>query len=353
MRRAAFVAAVFIAAMASCASAGIKWIERDYDFGLMKEIAGPKTGTSRFVNTGSDTISIFSVRPSCGCTTADYSDTPLAPGDTAVVSYTYNPKMRPGKFDKSVKVRLSNGERHSIRITGNVIGTPESLASIYPIDAGDIRLSDASIHAGDVTYGRTRAFFVNAYSLPLDTIFPTAVSGSEGLVVTPSRKKAGPGDIITFSLNFDSRRHGMYGPVDIPVTFRADHGSEPVTLHFHAFVLPDTEVLRLQQKDKNPSCDLSPDPIDLGMNVGTDKIMTEFRITNGGSGPLHILRLHTPSEAVRFGTTPKEIKTGKTAVIKLEIDPGALPNGPFRIPIDIISDDPAHPHLRLPISGNK
>ncbi len=353
MTRSAFASAALIAAMVPCATAGIKWIERDYDFGLMKEIAGPKTGTSRFVNIGPDTISIFSVRPSCGCTTADYSDTPLAPGDTAVVSYTYNPEMRPGKFDKSVKVRLSNGERHSIRITGNVLGTPESLATLYPVDAGGIRLSDASIQAGDVTFGRTRAFFVNAYSLTLDSISPTVVSGSEGLVVTPSRPKAGPGDIITYSLNFDSRRNGTYGPVEIPVTFKADADSETVTLAFKAFVLPDTEVLTLRQKGKNPSCELSPDPIDLGMNVSDSKVKTELRVTNGGTGPLHILRLHAPSDAIKFGKTPHEIKPGKSAGIKLVINPAGLPSGPFRIPLDIITDDPAHPHLRLHISGNK
>ncbi len=265
MGKAALTAVSLLAAMSLCATAEIRWIDRDYDFGLMKEIAGPKTGTSRFVNLGPDTVTIFSVRPSCGCTTADYSDAPIAPGDTAVVSYTYNPDMRPGKFDKSVKVRLSNGDRYSIRITGNVLGTPESLATLYPVDAGDIRLSDAVIQAGDVTFGRTRAFFVNAYSLPLDSISPVVVSGSQGLAVTPSRPKAGPGDIITYSVNFDSRRHGVYGPVEIPVTFRADAASEPATVTFHAFVLPDTEALTLHQKGKHPACDLTPDPIDLGM----------------------------------------------------------------------------------------
>lgn len=353
MGKAALTAVSLLAAMSLCATAEIRWIDRDYDFGLMKEIAGPKTGTSRFVNLGPDTVTIFSVRPSCGCTTADYSDAPIAPGDTAVVSYTYNPDMRPGKFDKSVKVRLSNGDRYSIRITGNVLGTPESLATLYPVDAGDIRLSDAVIQAGDVTFGRTRAFFVNAYSLPLDSISPVVVSGSQGLAVTPSRPKAGPGDIITYSVNFDSRRHGVYGPVEIPVTFRADAASEPATVTFHAFVLPDTEALTLHQKGKHPACDLTPDPIDLGMSVGTGRVRTELTVTNSGSGPLHILRLYAPSDAVSFGKLPKEIKPGKSARIKVEVDAASLSGGPFRIPVDVITDDPVHPHLQISVSGNK
>lgn len=30
----------------------IVWLEKEYDFGLMKEEAGPKTGSVRLVNTG-------------------------------------------------------------------------------------------------------------------------------------------------------------------------------------------------------------------------------------------------------------------------------------------------------------
>jgi len=170
-----------------------------------------------------------------------------------VVSYTYDPHMRPGKFDKSVKVRLSNGDRYSIRITGNVLGTPESLATLFPVDAGEMRLTDAVINAGEVTFGKSPVFFFNAYSMPLDSISPAVRSASPGLVVKPSKPKAGPGDIVTYSLGFDSRRHGVYGHVDIPVEFKADPASDasPVTVGFRAFVLPDTEYLLLKQKGAN------------------------------------------------------------------------------------------------------
>jgi hypothetical protein len=350
-------AMILLAASVACADmpvASIRWIDRDYDFGLMKEQAGPKTGHSRFVNLGPDTISIFSVKPSCGCTSAEFSDAPIAPGDTALIAYTYDPEMRPGKFDKSVKVRLSNGDRYSIRITGNVLGTPESLATLYPVDAGEMRLTDAVINAGDITDTESQVFFFNAYSLPLDTIYPSVKSPSAGLVINPSKPKAGPGDLITYSLNFLPRRHSQYGPVEIPVEFTADPagGSEPVTVTFRAFVLPDTERLSLRQQGKNPICEPAPDPIDLGMSV-SGPVKTEFTIRNAGKAPLDILRIFSTSEAVRFDKIPDRIKPGKTARIKVEFDPALLPSGPFRIPLGIITTDPLHPHLELPLAGIK
>lgn len=331
--------------------AAIKWIDRDYDFGLMKEQAGPKTGHSRFVNMGPDTVAVFSVKPSCGCTSAEFSDEPLAPGDTAVISYTYDPAMRPGKFDKHVNVRLTNGDRYSIRITGNVLGTPESLSLLYPVDAGDLRLSDPVLNAGEITFGKSPMMFVNAYSLATDSVTPTVTPASPALTAIPSQPKAGSGDIITYSISFDSRSYGKYGPVEIPFSISAD-GSEGTTVVCRAYVLPDTDRLLMAQQGKNPVCELSPDPIDLGLDVsGVTK--SEFTVHNAGKGPLHILHLAAEADGVTFGKLPKEIKPGKSARISVEINPALMPDGPFRIPLEIITDDPHNPRLHLPIAGFK
>lgn len=332
--------------------ASVKWIEKDFDFGLMKEIAGPKTGTSRFVNLGPDTLSVFNVRPSCGCTSADFFDGPIAPGDTAFISYTYNPEMRPGKFDKSVKVILSDGSRHTIRITGNVLGTPESLATLYPVDAGDIRLSEVAVNAGEVPFGRTPVAFVNAYSLSLDSISPLVSSPAKGLVITPSDLPAGPGDIITYTLTFDSRAFGQYGPVEIPISFAA-HGGDAVSIPFRAYVVPDTDALIRMQQGKTPACEFTPDPIDLGEIAAGTPLEREFIISNPGSGPLRLFRILADSAAFSFGKIPETVKPGKRVKIKLRINPADLPDGPFRIPLTILSSDPLHTKSTLNVAGFK
>lgn len=334
--------------------AGIRWLEKDYDFGLMREIAGPQTGHSRLVNEGPDTLQIFSVKPSCGCTSAEFSDAPIAPGDTAVISYTYNPEMRPGKFDKSVKVRFSNGERVSIKIIGNVLGTPESLSLLYPVDAGRMRISADVIDAEDVVFGRSPIFFVNAYSMSIDSVRPVVRSSSPGLILTPSATGAGPGDVITYSLNFDSRKHGQFGRVQIPVSFDASlpgDESEPMNLIFNAFVLPDTNALLTRQGNKHPSAFTESSVINIG-TPSERQIKTEIVVGNRGDSPLQILAVSTPSDDFKAGRWPKEIKPGKTASVKLTIDRAGLPSGPFRLPVDIVTTDPDRPRTTVYITGN-
>ena len=337
----------------SLRAADIKWLHRDYDFGLMKEIAGPKTGTSSFINVGQDTISIVNVRPSCGCTSADFSDAPIAPGDTAVFTYTYDPAMRPGKFMKTVRVKLSDGTSQSVKISGNVLGTPESLATLYPVEGGVFRLSDAVLDLGTVTYGRSPITFVNAYSMSLDSVYTYATAHNPAVVIKQSARKAGPGDIVTYSINFDSRKHNVYGPVEIPVTVYAGD-SDSATVALRAFVVPDAEYLTLHQNGRTPVCEVIPGPVELGMNLTRDgkPVTTKIQINNSGNGPLTPLRICTKSPAVTIGKLPKAIKNGKSARIEIKTDLSMLDPGPFRIPIDIITDDPVHPHIVVDIVGS-
>lgn len=331
-------------------SADIRWLEKDHDFGLMKEVAGPKTGMSRFVNTGPDTVSIVEVRPSCGCTSAEFTEDALAPGDTAVIRYTYDPAMRPGKFAKHVMVTLSDGRRKSIAISGNVLGTPESLATLYPVEAGRLRLSDAVLSLGEVTWGRSPVTFVNAYILSADSVMPAATCAAKGVGLKQSSRKAGPGDVVTFSISFDSRAAGHYGDVEIPVKI-TDGADGDVTVPVRAFVVPDVEYLAMRQQGKSPVANITPTIVELGERMTGGALHADITVRNGGGGPLNILAVGSKSEALSFGKLPKPVKPGKTARIRMDVDINDLPSGPFRIPIIIVTDDPAHPVVTIHASG--
>lgn len=349
MRR--FVFGCGVAVLSLCLNAEVKWLEKDYDFGLMKEIAGPQRGVSRFVNVGRDTISIFNVRPSCGCTSAEWSDAPIAPGDTSTVAYTYDPEMRPGKFDKSVKVLLSDGTHHSIRITGNVYGTPESLASLYPAEAGELRLSEVALNMGEVKYGRRPLGFVNAYCLATDSIIPTVSSTVAGLSASPSQKKAGPGDLITYTVTFDTQACGEYGPLEGELTFGTPEGEGSIP--WKAFVVPDADLLARTAGAKSGVCEIAPEPVDLGvidMAEGSKPVTAEIKVSNAGKGALEIYRVVPGSDAIELSGLPRTIKPGKSVKVKVTVDPSRLNEGPARIPVTFITSDIRNPLLDMHVS---
>lgn len=337
------------------AEAEIVWSRSTYDFGLMKEVAGPATGSVSFVNKGPGEVVITGARPSCGCTSVEYPEDPIAPGDSARISFTYDPTGRPGKFEKSIRVYIGENDTYRIGIKGNVLGTPESLQQFYPYASGDLRLSDTIISAGEMKYGAARNFFINAYNQSPDSISPKWSVSNPALRVSCSDKKMGPGDIVSFGLYFNAGDVKEMGEVEIPVVFSYDpeDGSQTQTVIFRANVTPDFSKFTPEQIDNGPRCYPIPERIDLGILMGGKQKEFCSIIHNQGKERLNVLRVTVKDKAIKIKDKPSSIKPGKKGDLKFMIDVKALPAGPFNIPVDILSDDPLHPVRTVHVVGIK
>lgn len=339
------------------ASANVRWLEKEYDFGLMKEVLGPQRGSVRFVNDGKEEIVITGARPSCGCTSVVYPTDPIAPGDTVSIEFTYNPEGRPGRFEKTIRVYINDFDANIIKITGNVLGTPESLAVFYPIETGPLRLTDDRLTANDMTYGEGRHFFVNGYNQTLDTIRPQVISKNPAVSVDVSSRALGPGDIVSFSIYFNSKKISEPGPVTLPLEVIADASdpdSERHEIIIKADLKPDFRGMTLEQEKKAPRCYLLPEKIDLGEISGKKKaIEFSFAVSNQGETPLHLLRVRSKSGSVKVTKFPTAVKPGKTGKVTAVLSASELPEGPFRTDIDVYTDDPLHPVRKLSVAGLK
>jgi hypothetical protein len=100
--------------------ASIKWEKTTYDFGQIEKNS-PAVVEFEFKNKSMVPLVINSVRPTCGCTVADYPREPVKPGKSAKITVKYNTGSI-GHFTKSIIVstNASEGETRLI-ITGEVI----------------------------------------------------------------------------------------------------------------------------------------------------------------------------------------------------------------------------------------
>jgi len=92
----------------------IQFEETTHDFGIVDEKGGPVTCDFVFENTGDAPLIISNVRASCGCTTPEWTKTPIEPGEKGSITVAYNPLGRPGAFSKVATV------------TSNVVGSESS-----------------------------------------------------------------------------------------------------------------------------------------------------------------------------------------------------------------------------------
>lgn len=120
MKRLIFaLCSILVAIAASAAGASIKFNEEVHNFGSFDESKGKVTCEFKFTNTGSSPLVLQEVKASCGCTTPEWTKTPIAPGKTGVVKATYNATGRPGAFNKTITVKSNAGET-KLTIKGEV-----------------------------------------------------------------------------------------------------------------------------------------------------------------------------------------------------------------------------------------
>ena len=86
-----------------------EWDSQAFDFGKIKQ-GVPATHEFKFTNKGKVPLVITNAQPSCGCTTPDWTRTPVAPGEKGFIKATFN-AAAVGPFTKSVTVtaNVENG----------------------------------------------------------------------------------------------------------------------------------------------------------------------------------------------------------------------------------------------------
>lgn len=91
-----------------------------YNFGKVKQNV-PAKATVMVTNIGTGVLLIEEVVPSCGCTNAEYTKTPIAPGKTGSISVTYNAAAL-GHIDKTLTVKFAGADDAKfVKLTGEVL----------------------------------------------------------------------------------------------------------------------------------------------------------------------------------------------------------------------------------------
>ncbi len=91
----------------------VNWLtEQDHDFGALHQ-GRAAAFIFKFKNTSPDTILLQTVRTTCGCTAAQYTEEPIAPGASGEVNIEYDAYQR-GGFSKKIRVFFDRQKKPEI-----------------------------------------------------------------------------------------------------------------------------------------------------------------------------------------------------------------------------------------------
>lgn len=103
--------------------AEFKFTEEKHDFGKIPQ-GKPVTTVFEFTNVGAEPLILADVRPTCGCTIADYTRVPVKKGEKGLIKITYS-AASPGPFSKAIVVTSnSKTPTKNLIILGEVVSQP-------------------------------------------------------------------------------------------------------------------------------------------------------------------------------------------------------------------------------------
>ena len=314
----------------------------------------PVTATFKITNKGDKPLVISNVTTSCGCTVADWTKEPIAPGKTGIVSSTFDAKAI-GRFQKSVGIYCNASNKPIyLAIRGEVTADPKNYTFTHPFQIGAIRLDKEEIEFEDANKGDkpTMELLVANTSDKLYTPVLMHLPPYLSAVATP--EKLGRGRTGKIKITLDTDKLPKLGLTTASVylsRFPGDKVGEENEIPVSAVLLPDFSNQTELQKKNPPHISLSSTKVEfLDLNPHQKKSQTVI-ITNTGKSDLTIQDMQVFNIAVAVKLKKTVLKPGESTKMKITVLTENLPrvNGVPRVLM--ITNDPASPSVVIRVKA--
>ena len=325
-----------------------RWSATSHHFGVIAEDSGRVECCFTLLNDSSEAIAILSARTTCGCTLSDYPRDPIAPGDSAIVTVTFDPAGRPGQFTKYINVETTGTpSKTRLAISGTVIGSEATIAQRFPVDFGALRLVHNPILIGEVSGTRIRSVYSEGYNRSSDSIRVSINKAPKWLKVNVAPSVVAPGNQLQIIFYIDPEKCPEYGLIEDSIAIAVD--DQIRSINFTLNHTEDFSQLTDAQRANAPIAFIAQRRLDFGRISGGSHPQLTATIENRGNDRLIIRRVYSDSPAIKAAVKSSSLKKGKSGEIIVEVDPMLISGSILNERITIITNDPANPvqHVRI------
>jgi len=330
-----------------------KFEKETHDFGKIQEADGAVSYTFKFINNGNAPLVIQNVRPSCGCTTPDWTKEPVMPGKTGFIKAVFNPRNRPGAFNKSLTV-TTNAEPAVSRlfIKGIVEPKPRTIADDYPTVMGGIRVKYRSFNFAKITTEKPLTKSFDVYNDSDKTItFLDEIKTPEYIKVNVNPKSIAPKSLGKIEVTYDPSIEKKLGFVSNLVVLKTDESENNIKdFRVVASVEEYFPPMNAEQLAKAPKLSFEKTVHDFGSIKQGDQVSTEFTFTNAGKSDLNIRETKASCGCTISNLEKSTLKPGETSSIKITFNSRGR-RGIQQKSISVFSNDPANPTQRITIKA--
>jgi len=326
--------------------------EKIHDFGEILEQEGHADYDFVFTNNSGRSVRIISVQASCGCTTPGWTKEPVAPGKTGFIKASFDPKGRPGYFNKSLMVTTDlSGTPITLQIKGSVVDKltvkDESLSASH----GSLKLKNNSFNLGKVYANKeatTTEFSV--INEGKDTIDFSEVVAPAYIVVTPP-KSLKPGERGVIKLKYDARAKKQYGFQVDNIELKTTDALTPVkSFPVYATIEEFFPALSADELAKAPLLVMDRYEVNfLKVKKGTE-VENVVSFQNKGKKNLELRYIQSNCTCVVANSDKQVLKPGEKATMTIKFLTEGR-GGSQNKAVTIYSNDPRNPVQRVIITG--
>jgi hypothetical protein len=280
----------------------------------------PATAVFTVKNDGDKPLVISNVTTSCGCTVADWTKEPIAPGATGQVSAVFDAKAL-GHFYKDISVYCNASHLPNyLTVNGEVSADPKNYTMTHPYEIGAIRLDKESIEFDDVNKGDNPTMDILVANTSSDVYTPVLMHLPPYLeaVAEPERiGKKGTGK-IRVTLHTDKLpKFGLTTSTVYLSRFPGDKVGEENAIPVSVVLLPDFSQISQQQRLNPPAVELSAKEFTLPSLAENEKKSVKVVVKNVGKSDLEITDLQVFNSALGVQLKKRVLKPGASTKMKI------------------------------------
>ncbi len=328
--------------------ATISFEKEKWDFGTINENDGNVSYKFAFKNTGNTPLIISDVKASCGCTTPDWTKSPITPGGSGYVEVTYNPANRPGAFSKTIRV-TTNASNSSVVLTieGNVNPKEKLLIDNYPQVLGSLNFRSTRVGFAKImnTEEKTDSFLVYNNSSEAITMTFVDVPKYIKLVATPA--KLAPGKTGQILVTFDGKNCNEWDFVMDRIKMKQN--TELITsgyLSVSANLREDFSALTESERAKAPVIEFESTTFNFGTITEGESVSYTYKFKNTGKSNLIIRKIKASCGCTATQLDNNTIAPGETGSITVTFNSRGK-KGQQNKSISVTTNDPDDARSRV------
>jgi len=324
--------------------------EETHDFGTIDEQKGPVAHEFVFTNNSPRPVKILKVQASCGCTTPGWSKDVIPPGKEGFIQASYDPKGRPGFFNKSLTVTTDlDANPIILQIKGQVSNDEMPVPSDFPVSNGSLKIKISSFNMG-------RVYLKDEYVV---REFPVLNAGDgtlnfSGKFVHPGHirvdvqpRSLAPGEKAVIKVSYNGALKNQYGFQADNVEIETDDKDNPVkSFSVYATLEDFFPKMTSAALAAAPQLTIDANLLDFGNILGSAASEREVVLTNTGKKALLLKSIQPNCTCVTASASKTSLKPGESTTLTVSFNPSGR-RGTQNKAITLYSNDPRNPVQRL------